>query len=130
MGTNAAPVINVVQGPLSLGGSGAGILLVTGDLTLVGGFSYNGIILVIGTGTVTKNGGGGGTLNGSMLVANMYTTASHTTLIPMGYNNQPGPPTIGWNGGGNATFQYDSCWINSVTQSFPYMVVAQRELIY
>jgi Tfp pilus assembly protein PilX len=130
MGTNAAPVINVVQGPLSLGGSGAGILLVTGDLTLVGGFSYNGIILVIGTGTVTKNGGGGGTLNGSMLVANMYTTASHTTLFPMGYNNQPGPPTIGWNGGGNATFQYDSCWINSVTQSFPYMVVAQRELIY
>jgi hypothetical protein len=130
MGTNAAPVINVVQGPLSLGGSGAGILLVTGDLTLVGGFSYNGIILVIGTGTVTKNGGGGGTLNGSMLVANMYTTASHTTLIPMGYNNPPGPPTIGWNGGGNATFQYDSCWINSVTQSFPYMVVAQRELIY
>lgn len=130
MGTNAAPVINVVQGPLSLGGSGAGVLLVEGDLTLVGGFSYNGIVLVIGTGTVTKNGGGGGTLNGSMLVANMYTTASHTTLIPMGYNNPPGPPTIGWNGGGNATFQYDSCWINSVTQSFPYMVVAQRELIY
>jgi Tfp pilus assembly protein PilX len=130
MGTNAAPVINVVQGPLSLGGSGAGVLLVEGDLTLLGGFSYNGIILVIGTGTVTKNGGGGGTLNGSMLVANMYTTASHTTLIPMGYNNPPGPPTIGWNGGGNATFQYDSCWINSVTQSFPYMVVTQRELIY
>jgi Tfp pilus assembly protein PilX len=130
MGTNAAPVINVVQGPLSLGGSGAGILLVEGDLTLNGGFSYNGIILVIGTGTVTKNGGGGGTLNGSLLVANMYTTASHTTLIPMGYNNPPGPPTLGWNGGGNATFQYDSCWINSVTQSFPYMVVAQRELIY
>src|SRR6267143_3267809 len=40
LGTNAAPVINVVQGPLSLGGSGAGILVVTGDLTLVGGFSY------------------------------------------------------------------------------------------
>jgi hypothetical protein len=130
LGTNAAPVINVVQGPLSLGGSGAGILVVTGDLTLVGGFSYNGIILVIGTGTVTKNGGGGGTLNGSMFVANMYTTAARSTLVALGSNNPPGPPTINWNGGGNATFQYDSCWINSVTQSFPYRIVAQRELIY
>jgi hypothetical protein len=130
MGTNAAPVINVVQGPLSLGGSGAGILLVEGDLTLLGGFSYNGIILVIGTGTVTKNGGGGGTLNGSLLVANMYTDSTRSTLIPMGYNNPPGPPLIGWNGGGNATFQYDSCWINSVGQGLPYNIVAQRELVY
>jgi Tfp pilus assembly protein PilX len=130
LGTNGAPVINVVQGPLSLGGSGAGILLVTGDLTLVGGFSYNGIILVIGTGTVTKNGGGGGTLNGSMFVANMYTDSTHSTLVALGANNPPGPPSIGWNGGGNATFQYDSCWISAVTQSFPYRIVAQRELIY
>jgi Tfp pilus assembly protein PilX len=130
MGTNAAPVINVVQGPLSLGGSGAGILLVEGDLTLLGGFSYNGIILVIGTGTVTKNGGGGGTLNGSLLVANLYTDATHSTLIPLGYNNPPGPPLIGWNGGGNATFQYDSCWISSVTQGLPFTIVTQRELIY
>jgi Tfp pilus assembly protein PilX len=130
MGTNAAPVVNVVQGPLSLGGSGAGILLVEGDLTLLGGFSYNGIILVIGTGTVTKNGGGGGTLNGSLLVANLYTDATHSTLIPLGYNNPPGPPLIGWNGGGNATFQYDSCWISSVTQGLPFTIVTQRELIY
>jgi Tfp pilus assembly protein PilX len=130
MGTNAAPVINVVQGPLSLGGSGAGILLVEGDLTLLGGFSYNGIILVIGTGTVTKNGGGGGTLNGSLLVANLYTDATHSTLIPLGYNDPPGPPLIGWNGGGNATFQYDSCWISSVTQGLPFTIVTQRELIY
>jgi Tfp pilus assembly protein PilX len=130
MGTSSAPVINVVQGPLSLGGSGTGILLVEGDLTLLGGFSYNGIILVIGTGVVTKNGGGGGTLNGSMLVANMYTDSTHSTLIAMGSNNPPGPPLIGWNGGGNATFQYDSCWITSVTQGLPYSIVAQRELIY
>jgi Tfp pilus assembly protein PilX len=130
LGTNAAPVINVVQGPLSLGGSGAGILLVTGDLTLVGGFSYNGIILVIGTGTVTKSGGGGGTLNGSMFVANMYTDLTHSTLVALGSNNPPGPPTINWSGGGNATFQYDSCWISSVTQSFPYRIITQRALTY
>jgi hypothetical protein len=130
LGTNAAPVINVVQGALSLGGSGAGILLVEGDLTMVGGFSYNGLILVIGTGTVTKNGGGNGTLNGSLFVANMYTTLAHTTLVALGANNPPGPASVAWNGGGNSNINYDSCWINSVTQSFPYRIVAQRELIY
>jgi Tfp pilus assembly protein PilX len=132
MGTNAAPVINVVQGDLSLGGSGAGILLVTGTLTMSGTPSFNGLILVIGKGNVVKNGGGNGTLNGSLLVANLYsdTPPTYTHLIPLGSNNPPGIPTINWNGGGNATIQYDSCWINAVTQSFPYKIVAQRELIY
>jgi hypothetical protein len=132
LGTNAAPVINVVQGDYSFGGSGAGILLVTGTLTMSGTPSFNGIILVIGKGNVQKNGGGNGTLNGSLFVANMYsdTPPTYTNLIPLGYNNPPGKPTISWNGGGNATIQYDSCWISAVTQSFPYKIVTQRELIY
>ena len=132
LGTNAAPVTNVVQGDYSLGGSGAGILLVTGTLTMNGTPSFNGLILVIGKGNVVKNGGGNGTLDGSLLVANLYsdTPPTYTHLIALGSNNLPGVPTINWNGGGNATIQYDSCWINAVTQGFPYKLVAQRELIY
>jgi Tfp pilus assembly protein PilX len=132
LGTNNAPVINVVQGDYSFGGSGAGILLVTGTLTMSGTPNFNGIILVIGKGNVVKNGGGNGTLNGSLFVANMYsdTPPTYNNLIPLGYSNPPGIPTIAWNGGGNATIQYDSCWISAVTQSFPYKIVAQRELIY
>jgi len=132
LGTNAAPAINVVQGDFSLGGSGTGILLVTGTLTMSGTPSFNGLVLVIGEGSVVKNGGGNGTLNGSLLVANLYsdTPPTYTHLIPLGANNPPGIPTMNWNGGGNATIQYDSCWINAVTQSFPYKLVAQRELIY
>jgi hypothetical protein len=132
LGTNSAPAINVVQGDYSLGGSGTGILLVTGTLTMSGSPSFNGLVLVIGEGNVVKNGGGNGTLNGSLLVANLYsdTPPTYTHLIPLGSNNPPGIPTINWNGGGNATIQYDSCWINSVTQSFPFTIVAQRELIY
>jgi Tfp pilus assembly protein PilX len=130
-GTDAAPVINVVTGDLSVGGgfSGAGILLVEGTLTMSGNPSYNGVILVIGKGVLVKNGGGNGTLNGSLLVANMNNSSG--TPIALGANNPPGAPTINWNGGGNATIQYDSCWINTVTAgAFPLKLVSMRELIY
>jgi hypothetical protein len=132
LGTDAAPQINVVQGDYTLSGSGTGILLVTGTLTMNGNPSFNGIVLVIGQGNVQKNGGGNGTLNGSLLVANLYsdTPPVYSHLIPLGANSHPGIPTISWNGGGNATVQYDSCWISAVSQSFPYKIVTQRELIY
>ena len=73
LGTPGAPVVNVVNGDLSIGGSGAGVLLVTGRLTLNGDFSWNGLILVIGEGAVVKDGGGNATLNGAMFAANLYT---------------------------------------------------------
>jgi hypothetical protein len=132
LGTNAAPAINVVQGDFSLGGSGTGILLVTGTLTMSGTPSFNGIIMAIGEANVVKNGGGNGTLDGSLLIANLYsdTPPTYTHLIPLGANNPPGIPTMNWNGGENATIQYDSCWTSSLTQAFPYKLVAQRELIY
>jgi hypothetical protein len=130
LGTSANPVINVVQGDYSMGGgsSGAGILVVTGTLTLSGNPSYNGLILVIGKGVVTKNGGGNGTLNGSLFVANMNDGSGNP--IPLGTGHAPGIPTINWNGGGNAGIQYDSCWINFVSQAFPYRTITDRELIY
>ena len=132
MGTNSAPVINVVQGDLSLSGSGAGILLVTGQLTLNGAFSYNGIILAIGKGAIVKSGGGSATVNGAMFAANLYgdVPPTYTNLIPLGTNHAPGIPYFGWSGGGSATIQYDSCWISAVTQTLPFNIVAQRELIY
>jgi Tfp pilus assembly protein PilX len=129
-GTGSAPVINVVKGDLSIGGgfSGAGILLVTGTLTMSGNPNYTGIILVIGKGVFIKNGGGNGTMDGAILVANMNDSSG--TPIPLGTGHAPGSPTINWNGGGNASINYDSCTINSLGQSFPYRTVAQRELIY
>jgi Tfp pilus assembly protein PilX len=129
LGNNAGPVVNVVQGDYSLGGSGSGILLVTGTLTMSGTPSFNGLILVIGKGNVVKNGGGNGTLDGSLFVANLYsdTPPTYVHLIPSG---PPGIPTIAWNGGGNATIQYDSCWISSLGKSLPFRIVDQRELIY
>jgi len=125
-GTNAAPVINVVTGDLTLAGgfTGAGILLVEGNLILQGNPSYNGMILVIGKGSITKGGGGNGVVNGSILVANLYDSSGNPIL-----SGAPSVPTINWSGGGTATIQYDSCWVNNV-QKFPYRIVAVREMMY
>jgi len=140
LGTPSSPVVNVVNGDLTISGSGAGVLLVTGTLTLHGNFSWNGLILVIGEGAVVKDGGGGATLNGAMFAANLYTGnpgvsgpgayPAYPTRIALGANNPPGKPFFGWNGGGNATLQYDSCWIRAINQAYPYHIVAQRELSY
>jgi hypothetical protein len=127
-GTDANPVINVVTGDLTLGGgfTGSGIIVVEGNLTMNGNPNFNGLILVIGKGTVTKNGGGNGTLDGSLLIANLYDSNGH--LLPA--NSAPGVPTINWNGGGNATIQFDSCWSSFLSRGLPYRVVAVREMMY
>jgi len=143
LGTTSNPVINVVHGDLTIGGSGAGVLLVTGTLTLHGNFAWNGIILVIGEGAVVKDGGGNATVEGAMFMGNLYSDAynvnngpgaypAFSNPIPLGASpqNPPGRPFFGWNGGGTANVQYDSCWITAVMQSLPYHLVAQRELIY
>jgi len=124
-----SPVINVVQGDITLAGgwSGAGILLVEGTLTLKGNPGYDGLILVIGKGDIEKSGGGNGTVDGAILVANLYNSASPPVLLPG--SSAPGTPTINWNGGGNATIQYDSCWSTAMSGSLAYKVVAVRELM-
>src|SRR5258707_226535 len=140
LGTSTAPVINVVNGDYTYTGSGAGILLVTGQLTLNGNFSYNGLILAIGEGAITKSGGGGGTVNGAMFAANLYhdnpgtsgprAYPAYTNPSALGSSLQPGIPYFGWSGRPSATIQYDSCWIGNASQGLPFTLIAQRELIY
>ena len=65
LGTDESPVINVIDGQASLGGSdfGSGVLVITPDseLTISGNFTYHGLILVAGkleiTGTPNIYGG-------------------------------------------------------------------------
>jgi hypothetical protein len=127
-GTNANPQVNVVNGDLTLAGgwSGSGILLVTGNLTLQGNPNYNGLILVIGKGSITKNGGGSGVVNGSLLVANLYDSSGNA----LSSSSTPGVPTINWNGGGNVTWNYDSCWSQQLNGLQAYRIVAVREMMY
>jgi len=125
-GTTTNPVINVVTGDLTVSNlTGAGILLVEGNVTFSGNPNYNGIILVIGKGNITWSGGGTGVIDGAMLVANLYDSTGH--LIPSG---APGAPLISFSGGGNMTVQYDSCWVAAMNQSAPYKSLGVREMTY
>jgi Tfp pilus assembly protein PilX len=79
----------------------AGILAVTGTLTLSGNWGYNGVIYVVGQGSVTSNGNGAGNLSGAMLAANTVTPWS-------GNSAYVGIPHVNLNGGGNGTWGYRS----------------------
>lgn len=103
-GSTASPQMTFVNGNASLSG-GAGLMLVTGTLTMSGNPNFNGIILVLGDGNVQRNGGGNGNILGTVYVARFARS------WPSSENGQPHPflaPTFGTNGGGNADFLYDS----------------------
>lgn len=95
-GTAAQPKFTFVDGDCNLDG-GAGLLIVTGRLTMNGNPNFNGLILVLGEGFVLRDGGGQGKIYGAMFIAR--------------FNRNAGPflaPTFFTNGAGNSTFQQDS----------------------
>jgi len=77
--------------------SGAGVLVVTGTLTMRGNTDFKGIILVLGQGVLLRNGGGNGEILGGITIAAFGRTAGNFTA-----------PTFRTNGGGNSNVQYDS----------------------
>ncbi len=118
--------VNVINGDYSGDLTGSGILLVTGELTTGGNPSFNGIILVVGKGKFTKNGGGNGDFRGGILFANLYDASGN--LLPN--NSVPGSANVDWNGGGNASVCYDSTYINNSQLNMLYMNLAYSELPY
>lgn len=124
-GTNASPQITFVNGDFNFGNAtGAGVLIVTGSLNVTGGTSFNGLVLVIGQGTMNESGGGNGQYNGSIFLAN-----TNSRVTPYGQLAAMGPPIFNWAGGGTNGIQYNSCWAN-IGNQLHYMVVASREEMY
>ncbi|MCX5824004.1 MAG: pilus assembly PilX N-terminal domain-containing protein, partial [Deltaproteobacteria bacterium] len=102
VGTTSNRKIVVVNGNAVLGPvNGAGILIVTGQLTLDGNFNYNGLIMCIGQGNLLRNGGGSGDIVGSILVARTR-DASNNLLTTLGNS------TYNTNGGGNSDIIYNA----------------------
>ena len=126
LGSPAAPLVTIINGDYSLGagGPGAGVLVVTGNLTMSGNNKFDGVILAIGKGNVQASGGGNGYLNGAMFVANCFDAAGHWIA------GVPNPPVWDFSGGGNWNLQYDSCWTNNLTNHMVYKILASREEIY
>lgn len=112
LGTAANPAIDVVNGNYSMGPTtGYGILVVTGTLTFSGNYSWNGLILVIGSGASIMNGGGNGQIVGAVYVANTS-------------GNSFGSPNANWNGGGGNGIQYDHCWADYMISKIPPLTPA------
>jgi hypothetical protein len=122
-GSTANPQITFINGDVNLTG-GAGVLVVTGTLTINGAMQWDGLILVIGQGTVVIGGGGNGQIFGEMFVAKTNGPAS-----PYPQLANLGSPSFSWSGGGKASINYNSCWAN-IGNSLHYLVVASREEMY
>jgi hypothetical protein len=88
--------------------TGWGILIVDGDLELGGGFNWNGIILA--TGAVRLNGGGGP--NAVNIAGQLLSGTSTVTDISL-------------NGSNNIT--YNSCYVKNATAQAPLKVLSWKQ---
>ena len=122
-GSTSSPEFTFVDGDCTLDG-GAGLLIVTGALTLNGHDNFNGVILVLGTGSVIRDGAGNGNILGSIYVASFART------WPASENGDPHPflaTSFNTNGGGNGDLRYDSSWVQTAKDVLGTMVRDVRE---
>jgi hypothetical protein len=111
-----------VKGNYTMGsGSGSGLMIVTGELTTNGGTDFNGLLLVLGEGYVNRNGGGGGAFYGANFIAAVDWPAQSPALTVFS------APFFNFNGGGNATMQYDSVAVANALGLLPSPVVGVSE---
>jgi hypothetical protein len=122
-GTTSAPKFTFVDGNASVS-DGAGLLIVTGTLTMGGNASFNGVILVLGEGNLDRNGGGNGDVLGAIVVAKFART------WPSSENNIAHPflaPSYNTSGGGNSTVQYSSSAVNTAMNTMGNRVLGVSE---
>jgi len=118
------PATVVVNGNLDLSSTvGYGLLVVTGNFMYNGNTGWKGVILVVGDGTTTFTGLGGGNqeFDGAIFVASIK-DSNGNLLSQLG--------NVGFNisgGGGNGVY-YNSCWINRSQPTLTYQVLSFREL--
>lgn len=115
----AQPMTVMVNGDLALNGyTGYGLLLVTGKLTYSGDSGWQGIVLVIGQGTVVEQGSaGGGEFDGAVVVANITGGVLGATSWTL--------ETPGGNG-----IHYNSCLVSSAQRPVTYKVLSFHEIPY
>jgi hypothetical protein len=102
----------VVDGNLDLGpGTGYGLLLVRGEVHIVGNLTWNGLILVIGQGVLRWSSGVSGTIQGGLFVAKTRDTNRALLSAPE-----------------NVSFTItDVSQIKAANRPFPYNPIAVKE---
>ena len=130
IGTSAAPKFTFINGSASLAGSGAGLVVVTGNVTFDGNFSFDGLLLVLGSvedaggniiagGSVVRNGGGNGTIAGALIVSKFDRNDPNGPFLPT---------TFDTNGGGNSDIEFNSVKVAEALNTLVARVHGVREL--
>ena len=104
-----------VDGDCALDG-GSGLLIVTGHLVMNGNGDFDGLILVMGEGTVERTGAGNGQYHGAMAVAR--------------FNRTSGPflaPTFVSDGAGTGDMTYDSAALRQALNTTGPLVMGVHE---
>jgi hypothetical protein len=126
------PMTVAVQGDFYLGNgipSGYGLLLVTGNFTYDTGANWNGIVLVIGKGSMTETSqnGAGGTFQGATLIARTLDSLGN----PLPGTNPPGPATFNDSpptGNVGRGFIYNCGWIQQAQAPLTYKILSFHEI--
>ena len=125
VGATGDTQVVVVKGDFELNEHGAGILVVTGELVFNGNINYDGMIFVIGEGSMIRSGGGSGTLSGGIFVAN---TVGPDSIMYTG-DDALGPPTLNTAGGGESHINYCSTVMEQAVRDVPPRTIAFNHLM-
>ena len=125
--TSSSPMTVVINGNLDLTGwhnTGYGLLLVLGNLNYDPDASWQGIILVIGQGTVTGSKGGTGQIDGQVFVAKTRDGAGNLLPDPnLGKASVIFADDMGSNG-----MRYDSCWVQKAQPTSGIKILSFHEI--
>ncbi|HKQ61260.1 MAG TPA: hypothetical protein VJS92_08200 [Candidatus Polarisedimenticolaceae bacterium] len=139
LGTRLAPKTVFIDGNYTLGETvdGGGLLWVTGALTVDGQASWYGPIYVVGRGVFLRNGGGNGTSEGAVFVANIAgpdhilgnadDCSGADGVVGNGDDGIAAGSYVN-NGGGTHTSRYCVEAIDTTNPQDPYKITGFRQL--
>jgi hypothetical protein len=123
------PLTVVINGDLDLNAwnhTGYGLLLVTGNLNYDPDATWEGVVLVIGQGTVTGSKGGVNGFLGAFLVARTHDPSGN--LLP---DPDLGKLSVNFNNGGSTGgygIRYSTCWIQKSQPSSGFKIISFHEI--
>jgi hypothetical protein len=130
IGSSSDYRIAVVNGDCVLGSvTGFGILLVRGNLTVTGSYRWNGLVLVVGQGSIATVGAAIGTISGSILIARTR-APDRSPANELGTRlTAPGSVEADLGGSGNSLRLENpgAANLDLVNQRFPFLPIAIRE---
>ena len=125
VGATGDTQVVVVKGDFDLNANGAGILVVTGELVFNGNINYEGMIYVIGEGSMVRGGAGNNTIKGGIFIAN---TVGPDGIMYTG-DDALGPPTFDTAGGGDSSILYCSTAMEQAVSDVPPRTIAFNHLM-